>query len=61
MAACAPCNRKKGNRTPEEAHMKLAHRPHRPRFWAMALLTMSNNDVWRKYLGNGMNGNGRDR
>ena len=28
----------------------LVAKPHRPRFWAMALLTMSNNDVWRKYL-----------
>ncbi len=50
VAACAPCNRRKGNRTPDEAGMKLASHPHRPRFWAMALLTMSNNDSWRKYL-----------
>jgi 5-methylcytosine-specific restriction endonuclease McrA len=50
VAACAPCNRRKGNRTPDEANMKLRNHPHRPRFWAMALLTMANNDVWRKYL-----------
>ena len=50
VVACAPCNRRKGNRMPDEAGMPLAAKPHRPRFWAMALLTMSNNDVWRKYL-----------
>ena len=60
VAACGPCNRKKSNRTPDEANLKLLHQPHRPRFWAMALLTMSNNDVWRKYLGNGY-ANGKDR
>jgi len=27
VAACEPCNRKKGNRTPEEAGMKLIHKP----------------------------------
>ena len=50
VVACAPCNRRKGNRMPDEASMPLSAKPHRPRFWAMALLTMSNNDVWRKYL-----------
>jgi 5-methylcytosine-specific restriction endonuclease McrA len=28
--ACAPCNLKKGGRTPAEAHMHLARRPHQP-------------------------------
>jgi 5-methylcytosine-specific restriction endonuclease McrA len=50
VAACSACNRRKGNRTPEEANMKLLKPPTRPRFWAMALLSMANNDVWRKYL-----------
>ncbi len=27
VAACRPCNQKKGDRTPEEADMKLIHRP----------------------------------
>jgi 5-methylcytosine-specific restriction endonuclease McrA len=27
VAACSPCNRRKNNRTPEEAGMKLIHRP----------------------------------
>ncbi|MCJ9428425.1 HNH endonuclease [Kordiimonas marina] len=29
-AACAPCNLKKGGRTPEEAHMQPARWPYRP-------------------------------
>lgn len=48
--ACAPCNRKKGNRTPEEAHMKLRRPPIRPRFWSVALMAGPNNEVWKKYL-----------
>ncbi|MFN4294168.1 MAG: HNH endonuclease [Thermoflexales bacterium] len=57
VAACGACNRKKGNRTPEEAGMTLLRKPHRPRFWAMTLLTMATNDVWRKYLNlNGSDG-----
>ena len=28
--ACAPCNLRKGGRTPAEAHMQLAHPPHQP-------------------------------
>lgn len=31
VAACGPCNRRKGGRTPEEARMRLASVPHRPR------------------------------
>ena len=30
VAACAPCNRRKGNRTPHEAHMHPANRPKAP-------------------------------
>ena len=50
VTACAPCNRRKGNRTPEEAHMALLQKPVRPRFWAMALAMGPSNEVWRKYL-----------
>ncbi len=50
VIACEDCNRRKGNRTPEEAGMKLRRKPYRPRFWVMALLTMAGNEVWRKYL-----------
>ncbi|MEZ4241455.1 MAG: HNH endonuclease [Myxococcota bacterium] len=30
VAACAPCNRRKGDRTPDEAGMRLGVPPHRP-------------------------------
>ncbi len=50
VAACGSCNRKKANRTPDEAHMMLARPPVRPRFWAMALMMIPGNDAWRKYL-----------
>lgn len=34
VTACRPCNLRKGWRTPEEANMRLARRPYRPR-WTM--------------------------
>ncbi|HYZ86542.1 MAG TPA: HNH endonuclease [Bryobacteraceae bacterium] len=53
VACCHHCNNKKGNRTPEEAGMKLA-RPPRPfslhtSRHLMRLLAKSD-DQWRKYL-----------
>ncbi len=30
VACCRPCNNKKSNRLPDEAHMKLLHKPVRP-------------------------------
>jgi len=54
VAACGRCNRRKGNRTPEEAGMPLLTRPTRPRYLAIALLGESvNRDVWEKYLSYG--------
>lgn len=51
VAACGPCNRRKGNRTPEEADMQLASTPSRPRFVAVVLMgEASAQDVWQKYL-----------
>jgi len=53
VACCHPCNNKKGNRTPEEANMKLARNPrpfslHTSRH-LMRLLAKSD-DQWKKYL-----------
>lgn len=49
--ACAPCNRRKGNRTPEEARMSLRRRPRRPRYLALTLLEgASAPKEWRKYM-----------
>jgi 5-methylcytosine-specific restriction endonuclease McrA len=53
VACCHPCNNRKGNRTPEEAGMKLSRQPrpfslHTSRH-LMRLLGKSD-EQWRKYL-----------
>jgi 5-methylcytosine-specific restriction endonuclease McrA len=51
VTACAPCNRRKGDRLPEEAKMTLLSKPARPRFIAVVLLSETNaHAVWQKYL-----------
>jgi 5-methylcytosine-specific restriction endonuclease McrA len=51
VTACAPCNRRKGDRLPEEARMMLLAKPVRPRFIAIALIGEAHtHDVWQKYL-----------
>jgi 5-methylcytosine-specific restriction endonuclease McrA len=51
VTACAPCNRRKGDRLPEEAKMTLLSKPARPRFIAVVLLGEANShSVWQKYL-----------
>ncbi|MCG3141623.1 MAG: hypothetical protein HDKAJFGB_02937 [Anaerolineae bacterium] len=51
VTACGPCNRRKGNRTPDEANMRLLSTPSRPRFVAVVMLgEASAHDVWNKYL-----------
>ena len=52
VAACRPCNQRKGNRTPLEANMPLARKPFRPRYVALAIVNnVQHPDVWRKYMG----------
>lgn len=52
VTACGPCNRRKGNRTPDEANMKLHSAPGRPRFVAVVMLgEASSHEAWSKYLG----------
>ena len=51
VAACGPCNRRKGNRTPEQANMLLSSTPARPRYLAFVLLgDRGRQDAWHKYL-----------
>jgi len=51
VAACAPCNQRKGGRTPEEAGLRLRSQPGRPRYLAVALLGVARyNDRWQKYI-----------
>jgi 5-methylcytosine-specific restriction endonuclease McrA len=51
VTACGPCNRHKGNRTPEEAGMQLLQPLSRPRYLAITLLAgASAPQVWDKYM-----------
>jgi 5-methylcytosine-specific restriction endonuclease McrA len=53
VSCCAACNEKKGNRTPEQAGMRLRNKPVQPR-WVPALTIQvsrtSMPDAWRDYL-----------
>jgi len=53
VAACTPCNRRKGRLTPEEAGMPLLSRPHRPRWLASQVLSMRKGQLpapWRDWI-----------
>lgn len=51
VAACVPCNNRKGNRTPEEAGMPLARRPYRPsHVMYMRDFIGQAEDAWKPYL-----------
>ena len=51
VTACQCCNGRKGNRTPEEAHMKLGATPAQPRYVALALIESPDaRQAWRKYI-----------
>ena len=51
VTACGPCNRRKGNRTPEEARMILHRKPRRPRYLALTMLEGARApQAWTKYM-----------
>jgi len=51
VAACVPCNNRKGNRTPEEAGMVLAKPPYRPsHVMYMRDFIGHAEDAWKPYL-----------
>ncbi len=51
VASCAPCNLRKGNRTIEEAGMRLAHPPRRPAPTLFVTLSAPRiPDAWDRYL-----------
>ncbi len=53
VSACIPCNRRKAGRTPEEANMKLLHKPVKPKGGASFFIPRSYRSVreeWQKYL-----------
>jgi 5-methylcytosine-specific restriction endonuclease McrA len=54
VAACAPCNRVKGGRTPEQARMKLRKRPLPPKTLPVELTLNLHGrapDIWQDFLG----------
>ncbi|MCS7153928.1 MAG: HNH endonuclease [Bacteroidia bacterium] len=51
VTACEPCNHRKGNRTPQQAGMKLLVRPRRPHYLLFWLRGAEEIDTsWRPYL-----------
>ena len=59
VTACSKCNRKKGNKTPKEANMKLISKPEKPTFsakylpWYQHILTIEGNRTntqWNPYI-----------
>ena len=59
VAACRPCNHRKGGRTPEEARLRLLRQPYEPRSDLYSLfspyLEDTRNEAWRDYLFLGKN------
>ncbi|HEY3779842.1 MAG TPA: HNH endonuclease [Fimbriimonadaceae bacterium] len=54
VACCRKCNLKKGDKTPQQAHMKLARKPKRPHFVPYlslpTYLKAQNREEWKMYL-----------
>jgi 5-methylcytosine-specific restriction endonuclease McrA len=51
VAACAPCNLKKGDRLPHHADMRLARRPRAPEPFSFVFMYVDDiHDTWRPYL-----------
>ncbi len=53
VTACEMCNRKKANRTPEQAGMRLLAQPVQPKAMPALVITVSKEsmpDAWRDYL-----------
>jgi 5-methylcytosine-specific restriction endonuclease McrA len=50
-SACAPCNGRKRDRTPEQARMPLRRKPFEPRFIPFVVVRRNTErDEWQKYL-----------
>lgn len=53
VTCCGPCNRKKGDRTPEEADMELLSNPKKPRWWPFTESSRNfekHPEDWHQYL-----------
>ena len=54
VCACTECNKRKGGRTPREAHMKLVRRPVKPRRNPLLKLKLRSEkyESWKQFLDN---------
>lgn len=50
VAACAPCNRRKGDNLPGEVGMPLQRTPYKPRYLALTLMSEAAPTAWTKYM-----------
>jgi len=54
VTSCAPCNHKKGDRTPKEAEMKLLRKPIRPRWMPLIIVKAAQAgkvpEQWTQYI-----------
>ena len=52
VCSCIKCNTKKGNRTPDEARMKLIRKPERPKWRPFAHLTFGHehHESWKHFV-----------
>jgi len=52
VCSCIPCNTRKGNRLPHEAHMALVRRPKRPKWRPFVHVTFSSqqHESWRHFV-----------
>lgn len=50
VLACVDCNSRKANRTPEQAHMPLKKKPHRPLWSTITPNDGAPIDSWQKFL-----------
>jgi hypothetical protein len=53
VTSCYDCNKKKGNRTPDEAGMKMHFKPYRPKVLPLTPFFFESSvpDIWKPYLG----------
>ena len=48
VTCCSPCNRRKGDSTPEEANMRLSKRPFEPTLFS-DIINPSVSDIWDNF------------
>jgi CRISPR/Cas system Type II protein with McrA/HNH and RuvC-like nuclease domain len=51
VTCCSPCNRKKGDKTPEESNMKLGRKPYMPTLFS-EVINPSISEIWDNFQKN---------